>query len=240
MTEDSSAAIHYAAQRHHMVATQLIQRGITDQMVLQAMRTVPREVFVAPELAPHAYEDAPLPIAAGQTISQPYIVALMAEALHIHPTDRLLEIGTGSGYGAAVLSFLARVIYTIERLAPLVQQARQRLQALGYTNVQVYLSNGTMGWPEHAPYNGIVVTAGGPVVPPALLEQLAAGGRLVMPVGPQQTQQRLVRVTRESDGSLRREDLGAVRFVPLLGAQGWPAAACGVDPILPMADPGAQ
>ena len=209
------------AAREHMVARHIAARGIQDPAVLEAMRTIPREAFLPPELAEFAYEDAPLPIAEGQTISQPYIVALMTAALELRPGDRVLEIGTGSGYAAAVLGRVARDVYTIERHGPLAEAATARLRELGFQNVHVRHGDGTLGWDEHAPYDAIVVTAGGPDVPHALLRQLAVGGRIVIPVGEDRSLQRLVRVTREADGSLRHEDLGDVRFVPLIGAQGW-------------------
>jgi protein-L-isoaspartate(D-aspartate) O-methyltransferase len=211
----------YAERRAAMVATQIAARGVTDPAVLAAMRTVPREAFVRPELAEFAYDDIPLSIGAGQTISQPYIVALMTAALRPSPADRVLEIGTGSGYAAAVLHCLVKQVYTVERLEPLYRLARRRLCRLGYHNVAVHHGNGTLGWPAHAPYDGIVVTAGGPTIPTALQEQLALGGRLVMPVGAQPTQQRLVRVTRVSATEFQQEDLDYVHFVPLIGAQGW-------------------
>jgi protein-L-isoaspartate(D-aspartate) O-methyltransferase len=207
--------------REHMVRAQIAARGIRDSRVLEAMRTVPREAFLPPELAEFAYEDHPLPIAEGQTISQPYIVALMTAALLLDPSDRVLEIGTGSGYAAAILGRVARDVYTIERHGELAEAAAARLRALGATNVHVRHGDGTRGWSEHAPYDAIVVTAGGPRVPEALLAQLAVGGRLVIPVGEDRELQRLVRVTREADGSLHEEDLGDVRFVPLIGAEGW-------------------
>jgi protein-L-isoaspartate(D-aspartate) O-methyltransferase len=211
----------YAERRATMVATQIAARGVTDPAVLEAMRTVPREAFVPPELAELAYDDMPLPIGEGQTISQPYIVALMTAALRPSPTDRVLEIGTGSGYAAAVLHCLVKEVYTIERLVQLYRLARRRLRRLGYHNVAVHHGNGTLGWPAHAPYDGIVVTAGGPTIPVALQEQLALGGRLVMPVGAQPTQQRLVRVTRVSAAAFQQEELDYVCFVPLIGVQGW-------------------
>lgn len=212
----------FDAQRQTMVETQLVARGIHDPAVLAAMRTVPREAFVPPEWADAAYEDMPLPIGEGQTISQPYMVALMTEAMQLSPADRVLEIGTGSGYSAAVLSCIAAHVYTVERLNALVRLARRRLQQLGFTNVSVHDGNGTLGWPEHAPYDRIVVTAAGPAVPPALQEQLRAGGRLIMPVGADVLLQHLIRVTRRSETQFEQEDLGDVRFVPLIGAQGWP------------------
>jgi protein-L-isoaspartate(D-aspartate) O-methyltransferase len=211
-----------AAERHQMVESQLVARGIRDPAVLAAMRTVARERFVAPGQAPYAYDDDPLPIGEGQTISQPYIVALMTEALGLTPADRVLEIGTGSGYAAAVLAEIAAEVYTIERLATLAEAARRRLEALSYTTVHVRAGDGTLGWPEHAPYDGIVVTAGGPAVPSALRDQLAIGGRLVMPVGTLSRFQRLVRVVRRAPDDYAHEDLGAVAFVPLIGAQAWP------------------
>jgi protein-L-isoaspartate(D-aspartate) O-methyltransferase len=211
----------YAERRAVMVATQIAARGVTDQAVLAAMRTVPREAFVRPEWGEFAYDDIPLPIGESQTISQPYIVAVMTAALRPSPADRVLEIGTGSGYAAAVLHCIVKQVYTVERLATLYRLARRCLRQLGYHNVYVHHGNGTLGWPEHAPYDGIVVTAGGPTIPPALQEQLALGGRLVMPVGPRPTQQRLVRVTRVSATRFQQEELGDVCFVPLIGAQGW-------------------
>jgi protein-L-isoaspartate(D-aspartate) O-methyltransferase len=205
----------------HMVRTQIASRGIRDAAVLEAMRTVPREAFVPPELAEFAYEDHPLPIGEGQTISQPYIVALMTAALRLGPRDRVLEIGTGSGYAAAVLGRIAREVYTIERHGPLADAAAARLRTLDFTNVHVLHGDGTLGWQEHAPYDGIVVAAGGPRVPDALLAQLAVGGRLVIPIGEEKALQTLVRVTRHADGRCTQEDLGDVRFVPLIGAHGW-------------------
>lgn len=209
-------------QRHTMVETQLAARGIHDPAVLSAMHTVPREAFVPPVWADAAYDDTPLPIGDGQTISQPYIVALMAEAMQLTPDDRVLEIGTGSGYSAAVLSCIAAHVYTVERLKSLDRSARRRLRQLGFTNVCVHYGNGTLGWPAHAPYDSIVVTAGGPSVPPALQDQLAIGGRLIMPVGETLSRQHLTRVTRRNETHFDQEDLGEVRFVPLIGAQGWP------------------
>jgi protein-L-isoaspartate(D-aspartate) O-methyltransferase len=210
-----------SAAREHMVRAHVAGRGIRDAALLAAMRQVPREAFLPPELAEFAYEDTPLPIARGQTISQPYIVALMTAALALRPQDRVLEIGTGSGYAAAVVSRIAREVYTIERHAELAEAAGARLRDLGFRNVHVLHGDGTLGWPAHAPYDAIVVTAGGPAIPEALLAQLAVGGRLVIPVGEDRTLQTLVRVTRAADGTLRREDLGDVRFVPLIGAEGW-------------------
>ena len=210
-------------ERDRMVEQQIASRGVDDPFVLDAMRAVPREDFVPPDMAAYAYEDGPLPIAYGRTISQPYIVAVMTEALRLQPHDRVLEIGTGSGYAAAILATIAAEVYTIERLERLAESARRRLAELGYGNVHVRHGDGSLGWPEHAPYDAIVVTAGGPDVPPSLLRQLAVGGRLVMPVGPSVHSQQLVRVTREGDEGYTRETLEPVAFVPLIGAEAWPA-----------------
>ncbi len=218
---DIMTAIDFAALRDDMVRRQIAARGVRDRRVLEAMGTVPREVFVPERLAELAYDDTPLPIGEEQTISQPYVVALMAEALELGPEDKVLEIGAGSGYAAAVLSRIAREVWAIERHEPLARQARERMQRLGYSNVHIIHGDGTLGWPEHAPYDAIVVAAGGPEVPQALLDQLAAGGRLVIPIGPDPRTQNLIRVRHRADGTYAREDLGAVRFVPLIGAQGW-------------------
>lgn len=207
--------------KERMVSQHLLARGIRDQAVIRAMREVPRESFLPPAMERFAYDDGPLPIEAGQTISQPYIVAYMIEALELLGSERVLEIGTGSGYAAAVLSRCAGEVFTVERIASLAQGAEVRLQELGYHNVTVRLGDGTLGWPEHAPYQGIVVTAGAPELPAPLLSQLATGGRLVIPVGPTQHLQTLVRVRREGENDYRREELCPVRFVPLIGEQGW-------------------
>lgn len=207
--------------RDTMVNLQLRGRGISDARVLSAFREVPREAFLPENLREFAYEDAPLPIAGGQTISQPYIVALTVQALGLRGGERVLEIGTGSGYAAAVLSHVAREVFTIERLDDLATSAGANLARVGCTNVRVLCADGTLGWPEHAPYDAIAVAAGGPHVPKALLSQLALGGRLVMPVGPE-SEQVLVRVTRAGEDDFREETLTEVRFVPLIGAEGWP------------------
>jgi len=208
--------------RERMVATQIEARGITDPLVLDAMRAVPRERFVPASMARFAYDDGPLPIGKGQTISQPYIVAVMTAAVRIKPGERVLEIGTGSGYGAAVLARIAGEVYTVERVEALAETARRRLATLGYDNVHVLEGDGTLGWPEHAPYEAILVTAGGPRVPKALLHQMAVGGRLIMPVGTDLHGQRLVRVTRTDSHEYDHENLEAVAFVPLIGAEGLP------------------
>lgn len=206
--------------RQSMVDHQIAARGVRDARILEAMRTVPREVFVPDPLSEFAYEDTPLPIEAGQTISQPYIVAHMIEAAAIEPGDRVLEIGAGSGYAAAVTSRIAAQVYAIERHPELAELAAKRMARLGYDNVEIRTGDGTSGWPEVAPFDAILVAAGGPSIPPPLLEQLATGGRLVMPVG-DADQQRLVRATRRSQTDFEEEDLGEVRFVPLIGAHGW-------------------
>jgi len=205
-----------------MVERHLEARGIHDPAVLGAMRSVRREAFLPEHLAEFAYEDTPLPIEEGQTISQPFIVAAMVEALKLGQGDKVLEIGTGSGYAAAVLAEVAAEVYSVERHRVLAAQADRLLRALGYENVHVLCGDGTLGWPEHAPFDAILVSAGGPEVPRALLEQLAPGGRLVVPVGPDLRDQRLLRVTKQPDGSTETEDLGGVRFVPLIGAGGFP------------------
>ena len=212
-----------ADARAQMVRTHIAARGVRDPAVLTAMRSVPREAFLPPELEEFAYTDAPLPIERGQTISQPYIVALMTAAAALRPGDRVLEVGTGSGYAAAILGRIAREVYTVERHEELARVAAERLARLGFANVSVLHGDGTLGWPEHAPYDAIIVAAGGPKVPEALLDQLAPGGRLVIPVGEGRSVQRLLRVTRGADGRFHEEELGDVRFVPLIGAQGWMA-----------------
>jgi protein-L-isoaspartate(D-aspartate) O-methyltransferase len=207
-------------RRDRMVEQQLVRRGIRDPAVMRAMRSVPRDKFVPSELVEFAYDDTPLPIEANQTISQPYIVALTAGSLDLERDDKVLEIGTGSGYAAAVLAELAAHVFTIERHERLCTSARARLEELGYRNVHVRCGDGTKGWPEEAPFDAIAVTAGGPAVPMSLREQLAIGGRLVIPVG-ERGVQRLKRVWRTSATEFEEEDLGAVRFVPLIGEEGW-------------------
>jgi protein-L-isoaspartate(D-aspartate) O-methyltransferase len=210
-----------AHERDRMVDVQIARRGVRDARVLEAMRRVPRERFVPEHLAEFSYEDSPLPIEAGQTISQPYVVALMIEAAEVKPGHRALEIGTGSGYGAAVLSMIADQVYTIERHSDLAKAARKRFAALGYDNIEVRIGDGSYGWPEAQPFDAIIATAGGPHIPDTLRCQLASGGRLVMPVGETQRHQRLVKVTRTDGERYDEEDLGDVSFVPMIGAHGW-------------------
>jgi protein-L-isoaspartate(D-aspartate) O-methyltransferase len=223
--ENRSAELRsFASLRAEMVERNIIARGVRDQLVLDAMRKVPREQFLPKNLREFAYEDSPLPIAGEQTISQPYIVAFMAEALMLKGGEKVLEIGAGSGYAAAVLSVIAADVYTVERLGQLADKAAATLADLGYHNVHVLHGDGTRGWPEHAPYDAIVVAAGGPQVPESLKEQLKIGGRLVIPVGADQRTQELVRVTRISTNEYRSEDIADVRFVPLIGEEGWQTA----------------
>lgn len=204
-------------QRQKMVNEQIIARGIGDPEVLKAMRDVPREEFVGEEIRGLSYEDTPLPIEEGQTISQPYIVARMAELAKITLPDRVLEIGTGSGYSAAVLSRIASHVYSIEWHPTLAIQAQQRLERLGYTNITVLIGDGTKVGEPFAPFNAIIVTAGGSQIPPTLLKQLAIGGRLVIPIGPIGEIQQLTLITREDQEHYIYENKGAVHFVPLLG-----------------------
>ena len=214
----------FAQLRNEMVEKAISARGVRSELVLNAMRNVPREAFLPEQLREFAYEDAPLPIDEGQTISQPYIVAFMTEALALKGGERVLEIGAGSGYAAAVLSKIAADVYTVERIGQLAEKAASTLADLGYHNVHVLHGDGTRGWPEHAPYDGIIVAAGGPTIPESLKEQLKVGGRLVIPVGRDPGVQELVRVTRISENKYDREDLADVRFVPLIGQEGWAPA----------------
>ncbi len=206
--------------RAQMVQRQLASRGVSDPRVLEAMGETPREAFVPHGLQDFAYEDSPLPIEAGQTISQPYIVALMLEAAELAPGDRVLEVGAGSGYAAAVMSRLAGAVYAIERHQDLADLAAGRMKGLGLANVQIIAGDGSRGWPDEAPFDAILVAAAGPSVPQALKDQLAPGGRLIMPVGDIGGAQRLLKVTRTADG-FREQDLGGVGFVPLIGEHGW-------------------
>jgi protein-L-isoaspartate(D-aspartate) O-methyltransferase len=210
-----------ASQRAEMVERQIRARGITAPRVLEAFAAVPREAFVPADHAGAAYEDRPLPIGEDQTISQPFVVALTVAALQLEGHECVLEIGTGSGYAAAILGSLAREVHTVERIPSLAATAKARLAALGITNVHVHCADGTLGWPAAAPYEAIAVAAGAPRPPPALLHQLALGGRLVVPHG-STDEQHLARLTRTGVDSFTERDLGEVRFVPLLGAEGWP------------------
>jgi len=211
----------YSRLRERMVQRQIAGRGVRSEKVLGAMRKVPRERFLPNGQGAWAYDDTPLPIGDGQTISQPYIVAYMTEALALVGGEKVLEIGTGSGYAAAVLAEIAADVYTIERIDGLAIMARANLAELGYENVHVRQGDGTLGWPEHAPFDGIIVTAGGPDVPDTLKNQLKIGGRLVMPIGKTAGYQELVRITRTTETEFEMEYLMPVRFVPLIGEEGW-------------------
>ena len=215
-TEDET----FASKRRAMVIDQLESRDIRDKHVLSAMGRVPRHLFVPPSLRDQAYEDYPLPIGEGQTISQPYIVALMTQALDLRPEDKVLEIGTGSGYQTAILAELSGVVYSVERLGPLAMRARTNLYSQGYTNIFLISGDGTKGLPECAPFNKIIVTAAAPRVPDTLLEQLKNGGKMVVPVGGKQVQD-LQLVEKALNGRLTKRSLGGCRFVPLIGNEGW-------------------
>jgi protein-L-isoaspartate(D-aspartate) O-methyltransferase len=204
-----------------MVDRQLRRRGITDKIILDAFLEVPREAFVGPQYAERAYGDHPLPIEAGQTISQPYIVALMIEAAEIEPGDKVLEVGSGSGYAAAVISRIAGEVVGIERQRDLVEVARERLERLGYSNVRIVEGDGTRGCPAEAPFDAILAAASGSHIPAPLVDQLKPGGTIVMPVGSPGWVQKLVKATKRDDGTLQQADLGGVRFVPLIGEEGW-------------------
>lgn len=203
-----------------MIDQHLIPRGIRDQAVLRALQDVPRQEFLAPELAAQAYRDFPLSIPEQQTISQPYIVALTAQALELHEQSKVLEVGAGCGYAAAIFAQIADRVHAVERHPTLVQQARQTLQRLGYSNVHIHQADGSQGWPSQAPYDAIAVAAAAPAIPPSLRQQLKVGGRLVIPVGAREEQQ-LLRLTRTDFNDYREESLGKVRFVPLIGREGW-------------------
>ncbi len=211
----------YVSQRHRMVLEQLVARGVSDQRVLDAMRHVAREAFVPEGMRDVAYADRPLPIGEGQTISQPYIVAAMTQALGLEGDENVLEIGTGSGYAAAVLAHVAGAVHTIERIPSLARRARGTLRRLGYDSVQVIEGDGSRGWAPAAPYDAIVATAVAPRIPASLRVQLKPGGRLVMPVADPSCGQALVQMVRCPDGKDRVESLQPVRFVPLIGAEGW-------------------
>lgn len=218
----------FQSARREMVDRQLHKRDIRSPRVLEAMSSVPRHLFVPPEHMGDAYTDSPLPIGAGQTISQPYMVAAMAEALLLEGSEKVLEIGAGSGYQAAVLSLLAREVIAVESQPLLADAARIRLVKLGYNNVWIQTGDGSLGWPPEAPYDAILVTAGAPFVPPPLIDQLAEGGRLVIPVGPAK-QQELLRILKR-EGRTTQKSLIACRFVPLLGLFGWPSPSPAGEP----------
>lgn len=211
----------YERARAKMVEDQLAARGIKDRRVLDAMLVIPRHIFVDDALSSQAYSDFPLPIGEKQTISQPYMVALMSEALGLTGSERVLEVGSGSGYQSAVLSMLARKVYSVERLTTLTARARRTLDRLHSSNVVIKLGDGTMGWPDEAPFDAVIAAAASPQVPEALVDQLAPGGRLVMPVGTEESQ-KLLRITRRSNG-VSTEVLGGCRFVKLIGKDGWQA-----------------
>jgi protein-L-isoaspartate(D-aspartate) O-methyltransferase len=221
------AMIDFNEARERMVVSQIARRGICNPLVLAAMRRVPREEFVAVELREFAYDDTPLPIGHEQTISQPAIVAAMIEAVELRPGERVLDVGTGSGYAAAVCAAIAGHVHSIERHAGLVDTAREILLKLGILNVTVHHGDGTVGLAEYAPYDAIIAAAGGPHVPQAWCEQLAVGGRIVMPVGRHPHCQRLIKVVRHSEVDYERSWLGDVRFVPLVGKDAWPADDAG-------------
>jgi len=204
-----------------MVESQLAARGITEARLLAAFQKIPRHLFIPKEFQHEAYADHPLPIGAGQTISQPYIVAMMTEALRLQGHERVLEIGSGSGYQTAILAELALEVFSVERLAELLPSVRERLTSLGYVNVHLAVGNGSVGWPEHAPYDAILVSAAAPEVPEPLLTQLADLGRMVVPIGPPQAQT-LVRVEKRH-GAVHRRELASCVFVPLVGKHGWPS-----------------
>jgi len=208
-----------ARERERMVDEQLARRGITDVRVLEAMRRIPRHRFVEEGLAHGAYEDHPLPIGEGQTISQPYIVSLMTSLLELTGQEKVLEVGTGSGYQTAVLGALARRVCSIERLPRLAERARATLEALGYDNVWVRVGNGTLGWPDQAPFDRIIVTAGGPTVPPPLVQQLADGGRMVLPVGSEDNQ--VLTIVENLGGEIRTTTHSECKFVKLVGKYAW-------------------
>jgi protein-L-isoaspartate(D-aspartate) O-methyltransferase len=211
----------FAALRERMVSEQIAGRGLRDGALLDALRSVPREAFVPAGQADRAYGDHALPIEAGQTISQPYIVALMIDAARVQGGDRVLEIGAGSGYAAAVIGQIAAQVIAIERHPQLVMLARERMARLAYENIEVVEGDGSVGWPDAAPYDAILAAATGTHVPQPLIDQLAPRGRLVMPIGDPAGTQQLVQVVKHKDGSIQQSDLGAVRFVPLIGQEAW-------------------
>jgi len=212
--------MNFDISRKKMVETQIVARGVKDRRVIDAMLKVPRHLFVQEAMAGQAYSDTSLPIGEKQTISQPYMVALMSEMLELKGVERVLEIGTGSGYQAAVLAYLARRVYTIERIPSLASRARKLFDSLGLTNISMKIDDGTIGWETEGPFDAIIVTAGAPEVPNALVEQLTVGGCLVIPVG-DQLDQVLYRVRKMEDGTLVQEKSVPCRFVKLIGREGW-------------------
>lgn len=221
MTDSAPHNDEYAAARHRMIETQIRLRGLADERVLSAMYDVPRHEFAPPEARDRAYLDAPIPIGHGQTMSQPYTVAFMADALELTGDEKVLEIGTGSGYGAAVLAELAREVWTVERIPELADQARDALARVGYANVHVKLDDGTLGLAEEAPFDAICVTAGAKTLPDAYVEQLAPGGRIVIPIGDSPRSQTMRRFRKDEAGGMSEEFLGGFAFVPLVGKYGW-------------------
>ncbi|MGQ0560021.1 MAG: protein-L-isoaspartate(D-aspartate) O-methyltransferase [Sphingosinicella sp.] len=211
----------FVRAREEMVRRQIAERGLDNPRLLAAMRGVPRHEFVSAELAAFAYDDSPLPIESDQTISQPYIVALMIDAAEVAPGEKVLEIGAGSGYAAAVMGRIAREVIAIERHAELAEIAGARMRRLGYDNVHIVQGDGSLGVPDGAPFEAILAAASGSHVPDVLVRQLAVGGTLVMPVGKPGEVQKLVRVRRTAEDEFKHEDLGPVRFVPLIGEHGW-------------------
>ena len=210
----------YTISRRRMVEEQVIDRGVTDPRVINAMLKVPRHNFVEEALAGKSYQDAPLPIGEKQTISQPYMVAVMSEALMLDGTETVLEVGTGSGYQAAVLALLAERVFSLERIPSLARSARKALDSNGFSKVNIRLADGTLGWLDKAPFDAIIVTAGAPQVPQEYLKQLAVGGRLVIPVGDRESQV-LMRITRVGENDYKEEKMLGCRFVPLIGNHGW-------------------
>ena len=210
---------HYKIAKQRMIDSQLIPRGIRDKRVLDAMRKVPRHLFVDEALYSQAYSDFPLPIGEEQTISQPFMVAVMTEALELKGDERVLELGTGSGYQTAILAELCHKVYSIERISPLANRARKVLDKLGYGNVVVKIGDGTLGWKDEAPFDAIIVTAGAPDIPGPLVNQLKVGGRLLIPVGGE-FMQSLIRV-RKTETGIEKDDMGGCRFVKLIGENGW-------------------
>ena len=209
----------FARERERMVEEQVVARGVKDPRVIEVMRRLPRHVFVDEALRDRAYGDHPLPIGEGQTISQPFIVGRMTELLRLGGREKVLEVGTGSGYQTAVLAELARRVCSIERLPRLAERARATLEALGYDNVWVRVGNGTLGWPDEAPFDRIIVTAGGPAIPPPLVQQLADGGRMVLPVGSPENQ--VLTIVENVGGEIRRRAHSECKFVKLVGKYAW-------------------